>query len=973
MRPLDFLGRIKVKLGLVIVLAVGVAFVVNEVGLGSGLTSELRIAVAVVLALIMVQVLARGMTKPLREMASAAQTIAKGRYHLRVRSTSRDEVGELARAFNAMAGELGEVDRIRRELIANVSHELRTPITGLRAVLENVVDGVSAADPGTMRTALAQTERLGRLVTQLLDLSRLDSGARLIEAEPVELAALAEQAVLEAGLAREDVRLSADVPADLVVRADPDLLAQVLANLLDNAVRHSPPGAPVSVTAAAGGSGVRVTVADHGPGIPTEARARVFERFSRLDAGRTADAGGAGLGLAIVKEIVELHGGSVTVGDGPGCRMVVELPDRVVTRGTPERRATVPAERPFPVHEKGRFMDAVPAADRGPGRAEVPVTAPAGPLGPGQAEGAGQVPGPPGPPGALGSRPAGAPGALVPVRSPRRKTGLSRLLVGTVTGLTTGFLAGGAAAVFIGLYVSATVALATVVLATATGSAIGLSLAAGPRHVPPYTRESEGAQPPSYHPPSLFPRPELPEPPQWLLPAVAVAGLVAAVVLPGSGGGLGVLLVAVVVGAALWPALRRRLTPWTAAFGLTGYWLITAAVTRDADWLVALAVGAGAALVALAVSGAGAGWLGVLRGGLSPVFAVGPVPWFLSKPVRRLAAGGRLMPTLVGAAIAAVLLVLFGVLFASADAVFAGYADRVITPPDWLGSLPLRITLFAAFGALLAALALTALRPIVDPVGPDAAFAVHRAVWLVPLVSVNLLFAAFVAIQIRFLFGGGATVRDTSGLTYAQYAREGFFQLVVVSVFVLGIVAVCGGMLRTARRERLVLAGLLGTLCALTLVVLVSVLHRMDLYTAVYGQSRLRISVQATVWWLGAIFLLVLLAGAIRLAGRSAGWLPRTAVLVTGLAVGVFVTVDPELRVAESQLDTHYLSRLGADAVPALVRLPDDRRRCVLAAVADNTDLERPDPWNGWNLARAEARELLRANRVEPGACPAHR
>ncbi|MFC6540370.1 sensor histidine kinase [Nonomuraea salmonea] len=335
MNPLDFLGRIKVKLGIVIVLAVGTAFVVNEVGINSGLSRELRIAVAVVLALIMVQVLAMGMTKPLRQMARAAQTIAKGGYSLRVSATSRDEVGELARAFNAMAADLGEVDRQRRELVANVSHELRTPITGLRAVLENVVDGVSAADPVTMRTALAQTERLGRLVAQLLDLSRLDSGVRLIEAEAVALAPLVEQAVREAALPREDVSIRPSVPDDLVLRADPDLLAQVLANLLDNAVRHSPPGGTVTVRGAAVGPGVRLTVEDQGPGIPASARARVFERFSRLDTGRAADSGGAGLGLAIVKEIVELHGGAIRIDDCAGCRMVVDLPGRTTMAHTP--------------------------------------------------------------------------------------------------------------------------------------------------------------------------------------------------------------------------------------------------------------------------------------------------------------------------------------------------------------------------------------------------------------------------------------------------------------------------------------------------------------------------------------------------------------------------------------------------------------------------------------------------------------
>ncbi len=356
MRPLDFLGRIKVKLGLVIVLAVATAFVVNEVGIASDISAETRIAVAVALALIMVQLLATGMTKPLREMAKAAQTIAKGSYTLRVLATSRDEVGELARAFNAMADELGAVDRQRRELVANVSHELRTPITGLRAVLENVVDGVSAPDPITMRTALAQTERLGRLVAQLLDLSRLDSGARLIEPEAVELAPLLEQAVREASLARDDVRLLLRAPGGLALRADPDLLAQVLANLLDNAVRHSPAGGTVTVTATGEGAGIRLAVADRGPGIPESARARVFERFSRLDAGRAADAGGAGLGLAIVKEIVELHAGSIRIDDCAGCRMVIDLPGRTTMTDEPRQPAENgdPTSAPTPRPEAGQ-------------------------------------------------------------------------------------------------------------------------------------------------------------------------------------------------------------------------------------------------------------------------------------------------------------------------------------------------------------------------------------------------------------------------------------------------------------------------------------------------------------------------------------------------------------------------------------------------------------------------------------------
>ncbi|MBB5074580.1 DUF4153 domain-containing protein [Nonomuraea endophytica] len=1032
MRPLDFLGRIKVKLGLVIVLAVGVAFVVNEVGINSGYSRDVRIAVAAVLALIMVQWLARGMTKPLREMASAAQTIAKGSYTLRVRATSRDEVGELARAFNAMAADLAEVDRQRRELIANVSHELRTPITGLRAVLENVVDGVSTPDPVTMSTALAQTERLGRLVTQLLDLSRLDSGARLIEPEAIELGPLLEQALREAGLAREDVRLEGRIPPGLVVRADPDLLAQVLANLLDNAVRHSPPGALVTIAGAGQGAGVRITVADQGPGIPAEARSRVFERFSRLDSGRAADSGGSGLGLAIVKEIVELHGGSIHIGDGTGCRMVVDLPGRTTMAETSvETGEERPLERALPEPAHPTPEEAVPATEQAPAAATAAVTAEAtaeataedppvsqdeptvaagdvpaeskdsvaakvtvgasegvvaaeavavtrtGPITV-PVESAPTRPVPVGAGAAVRSGPGegagGSPGAAGGQRQPGNWLG--RLLWGIFLGLLAGFLVGLFAAVVMGVAFGGVAALVTLILATAAGGAVGSVVAADtaarqpykqPRPPQPLAPGAYGPPPPPYQPPPLLPKPELPETPRWLLPAAAGAGVFAAVALPDAQSGLGLVLVALVLGAAALPAVLRRATPWTLAFGLTGYWLISTAVIRDADWLVLLMVTAGAGLIALAVSGAGTGWLGVIRGGMSVVLALGPVPWLLSGPLKGLVARRRIMPTLAGVGIAVVLVAVFGLLFASADRVFARYLERLTATPDWMESLPSRIVLFAVFGALLSALVLVALRPVRDPVGPGVKVTVARSVWLVPLTALNLLFGAFVAVQIRFLFGGAATVLNTEGLTYAEYAREGFFQLVLVSMIVLGIVAVVGGVLRTGRRERWVLAGQLGVLCALTLVILASALHRIDLYTEVYGLSRLRISVQATVWWLGVVFALVLLAGAVRLAGRGSGWLPRTIVLVTALGLGTFAMVNPDLRVAETQvavrgvaqMDSDYLGDLGAEAVPALVRLPEPQRSCVLFNVVKANGLDRPDPWNGWNLARSQARELL--------------
>ena len=197
MRPLDRLGSIKVKLGVVILATVAGTMLVLAVGTRLGLSWSCASRSPPCSALAMVQFLARGMTSPLREMAAAASAMARGDYGRRVRATSRDEVGELARAFNAMAAELADVDRMRRELVANVSHELRTPLGALQALLENLADGVEPPSEATLRTALFQTERLGRLVSQLLDLSRLESGSLTLHQAPFPVRELLEQATRE--------------------------------------------------------------------------------------------------------------------------------------------------------------------------------------------------------------------------------------------------------------------------------------------------------------------------------------------------------------------------------------------------------------------------------------------------------------------------------------------------------------------------------------------------------------------------------------------------------------------------------------------------------------------------------------------------------------------------------------------------------------------------------------------------------
>ena len=327
--PLDDVPSIKLKLGFVIAVAVAVTVFVFWVGLKIGLWPSVSGVLAAVVAMLIVRFLARGMTSPLREMAEATSEMAKGNYDRRVRSTSRDEVGELARAFNQMAAELAETDRVRRDLVANVSHELRTPITALQANLENLVDGVSEPDPETFRTMLSQVERLGRLVTQLLDLSRLESGSVPLERTAFRVEPLLDHAVREQRMHAPEIEVSVSVDSpDLVADGDPERVHQVVANLLENAVRHSPRGGMVEVRAHRSRDGVTIEVVDEGPGIPEAEQDRVFERFYRADSARASRDGGAGLGLAIAQWIVDLHGGEIHPErrEPHGCRMVVTLP-----------------------------------------------------------------------------------------------------------------------------------------------------------------------------------------------------------------------------------------------------------------------------------------------------------------------------------------------------------------------------------------------------------------------------------------------------------------------------------------------------------------------------------------------------------------------------------------------------------------------------------------------------------------------
>jgi two-component system, OmpR family, sensor histidine kinase BaeS len=329
-RPLDGVASIKVKLGLLVGASVVVAVIVAGVGEVAEVPWWMSVPVTVAAALAVTQWLARGMTSPLREMTDAARGMAGGDYAQRVTASSSDEVGTLARAFNAMAADLASADQQRRQLVATVSHELRTPLTAQRALLENLVDGVVRPDDDALRAALTQSERLSALVGDLLDLSRIDAGAAPLRLTEVRVGDLLRDGVAEALVGGRPVAVVHEThPADLTVVADPARLAQLVANLVDNAVRHSPPGGEVRVVARGVGDDTWwLEVCDDGPGISPDRVDRVFDRFGSGG----DDAGGTGLGLAIASWVCELHGGVITAlpttPGSPGAHLRAVLPRR---------------------------------------------------------------------------------------------------------------------------------------------------------------------------------------------------------------------------------------------------------------------------------------------------------------------------------------------------------------------------------------------------------------------------------------------------------------------------------------------------------------------------------------------------------------------------------------------------------------------------------------------------------------------
>ena len=270
------------------------------------------IIVAVAVAVAVASLLGARLAMPLREIGRAARQIAAGDYRARIPRKGPEEIVSLSDSFNQMAGALEEQERMRREFIANAAHELRTPLTNLQGYLEALRDGVIEPDPAMFESLLEESERLVRLSRSLDTLAAGDAGDAPAAID-LDLARLIRSAVdlARPGIVSAGLELDIDVPTDLPARGDPDQLAQVLSNLLQNAVRYTPAGGRIDVRAERRPGDVLVSVTNTGDGIPSEDLPRVFERFYRVEKSRDRAHGGAGIGLAIVRQLVEAAGGRV--------------------------------------------------------------------------------------------------------------------------------------------------------------------------------------------------------------------------------------------------------------------------------------------------------------------------------------------------------------------------------------------------------------------------------------------------------------------------------------------------------------------------------------------------------------------------------------------------------------------------------------------------------------------------------------
>jgi Domain of unknown function (DUF4173) len=495
---------------------------------------------------------------------------------------------------------------------------------------------------------------------------------------------------------------------------------------------------------------------------------------------------------------------------------------------------------------------------------------------------------------------------------------------------------------------------------------------------------------------ALFAGPAAPRPPRapdvpvprLLLTAAVVGGIGCAAAIPTEGAGLGwpvaAVLVALAVVAAGWrtPGMRRALTAgsarWeTVAWAVAALALSAVAAVRAAEWLVGLCLLT--AVLAGTVAVAGRLISGIVRAAVAvPLAALTSLPW-LSRSARRSwrANGtGIDLRLAVSVLVSAVLLALFGSLLAASDAVFAGVIGGMIPAFDadqlatWICLFGLGAVAVAGAGHLLAA-------PPTLTVPQLRRTRLRTLDWAVPVGTVVVLFVVFVGVQFAALFGDGDYVLRTTGLTFAEYARGGFWQLLAVSVLALAVImAGIRWAPATSAADRLAKRVVLGAMPVLCLVIVASALRRMWLYQQTYGFTVLRLLVEACELWLGLAFLLALVA-VLRL--RPDGLLrPMVATAVAALLA--LAVLDPERLIAEQNvarfaagggIDGNYLAGLSADALPALLELPaSDERTCILSVIAtDARSADVPQGWRYLNLSRSRAEQQIAGL---PAAVPTH-
>ena len=270
----------------------------------------------VVVAVIASYVVSGWITRPLTHMAEVAGQIAAGDYRQRVSHGAGDEIGRFATAFNDMAGQLQRTEEVRQELLGTISHEIRTPLANVEGYMQGLLDGVIPAEPETYELVRREAARLGRLVSDVERLSRLEAGAEAIKPRDLAVAEVVEPVVgpLKPQFANAGISFSVDCPEPCPrIRVDPDKFAQILGNLLSNALRYTPSGGAVKVEVHAQDRMVAFVVEDNGIGIPAVDLPHIFERFYRVDKSRASSSGGSGIGLAVAKALTQQMGGSISV------------------------------------------------------------------------------------------------------------------------------------------------------------------------------------------------------------------------------------------------------------------------------------------------------------------------------------------------------------------------------------------------------------------------------------------------------------------------------------------------------------------------------------------------------------------------------------------------------------------------------------------------------------------------------------